>query len=512
MNKPIEISKKHYTSLVWHILEKYFLLNPEHRGRFSRDQGTVGIFSKTIALDAYFYLLDVYLSNEHDNFNSDKFKNIRSSILRWPEEIENSSFEDIRIKLAEKELPSLKLDRYTQILSKLTDLKKRVEEKGNELSEKLKIAELERTKFIGKIITDDLAKKKKELEGNIESFKETIKNLKIYKKKDKSLLVSQLYKNLLENALIPSNFDGNSKSTKLSKLDLDVMCIYAFDLTFDNFISQESSILISEGKINLIHTDISENFFDVVSNIIKTFELATKNGGSKSLIETHLKIFNEKTKEILSEISSGTIKKERDDYLKDLLDFITKCSYGLGVNIPDFDENFQSAVGKKILAVNKKQSEGKYLHFKAAQYARILFLKSNNPKKISVLDQKFLLSQSKHGVDIYIILTRDVNDYISKNEAVIDIADLDFALLRVNDAPIVADSFINHSTENPIGTFYHTKNKARQYYDMYLKNLLDSPSIKKYTIEEGCDCKKLRELSRRDLFVLNGIIENIIKE
>jgi hypothetical protein len=505
MSKKIEIPKRQYISLVWNILEKYFSLNPSERGKFARSNGVIGAFCKRLSLDIYLHVTNTYLENE-SNYDDVRFNNIRryiykmpSIVTNWDKRHDNSEANNYSEESEEK---------YEKIIKKLIASEKAFESAKANL--KIEFANLEQEK-------KDLSKGKdtdfeaiSEIDTKITLLKKKQMNLKSSRTIDKGIFIIGLNKKLLEPALIPTNFDGESKSTSLTLPQLDSLALYAFDKNFSDFLNQESNYLISDGSINLIHTEIAEEYLEPITKVIEAFQSATKMGGSKSLRELHIKEFTSKTQSILNEIKNGTVIRTLEEYMIKLCDYIASCSVGLGVNIPDWDKNFNTEIGKKILKVNLNQANKKYDHFTERHYVRIFFLESKNPNKINKKDKLLLSEQLNHKVEVLVILLRELDKYFIKKGETHEIKDLDFALLRVNDSPVVADSFVNKS-ESENGTFHIDRQEASKYYNRYLKDLFADDALNKYRIDENSDGSKLIKINFRDVNYYQTLIEKIIR-
>jgi hypothetical protein len=507
MSEIIQIKRKLYISFVWHILEKYFQRNKEHRGAFKQNQGTIGVYSKCIAADAYFYIIETYL-NDEKNLSKQQFEVIRPLIYNIPKHIKEFKKSKIAKWVNLNKVASIETASYLRAIENLLDYKSKLKEKEEEINKEIDEFN-KKIQLLNKPNSPAEEKTKNDLIDNVVKKKEEINAL--YSAKSGANLYVNVtnLKAFIEPGLIPVNFSEKFIETKLSAIDLEVLSFYAFDMPFKDFITQGRTYSVSKKSINLIHTELSIEFKEIMSIILEAFEAATHRGASKAYLDSKLTGFKQLIESSLYSIKEGIEVLQEEVYFTELKNKIEKCSHGIGVTIPAGSGSFDEGKGAEILLVNKKQAAKEYPVFTETKYSRIFVLKSESPDLLDEIEQQILLNQLKHDVFVYTILTSEIEKLNYK----INIANLDFALLKVNDSTILATTYTDESedTNKVNGTFLSHKEKACTHYNQNLKELLEDNNLKKYKVIKDKETVRLEELDTNQVGGIIYLIDRILR-
>ncbi len=275
--------------------------------------------------------------------------------------------------------------------------------------------------------------------------------------------------------------------TDFPRIQLEALCIYAFEKSYDEFIVEKHRLYKGDGKIQFIKANLSEHFGGFICELLTAIE-NFNHGDSPSVIKNVLEILSEETDTIISALNESKIVRPPDKYLNTLHYFMDKATAGFGVNIKEFNEVWKEDIGKKILAINKQQiqgrttSEGKKIsHF---PYRRIFLMDADNITKIfeqttdeNTAELEALKIQLDHDVLVYCIFRDDWKTSAGKNHY-----QFDYAILKVDNCPMLIGTKFdktNHAgLEN--GIFFTDTQKAKIHFNNTLGRLLEIKDTKVY--------------------------------
>ena len=157
-----------------------------------------------------------------------------------------------------------------------------------------------------------------------------------------------------------SNFKflGGREDEKIEflKTFVDIMCFYGQGCSFEDFRRSIKPIPMAlDNKLKFISTEMDLEYTKPVLDLISL--LNKKNSTTSSVLNQKVNnIISEKILNVISHnIEHGFHYLRSEEYPIFLKDMIKDSDYGFGINVPQYDEFWESETGKEILAINKSQ-------------------------------------------------------------------------------------------------------------------------------------------------------------
>lgn len=274
---------------------------------------------------------------------------------------------------------------------------------------------------------------------------------------------------------------------KFPRIQLEALCIYAVEKSYDEFIVEKHRLYIGDGRIQFINANLSEHFGEFVCDMLTAIE-KFNHGNSHSLIKNVLEILSEETHTIIDALSKSKIVRPPEKYLNTLYGFMDKATAGFGVNIKEFNQVWEGEIGKKILAINKQQPKGRKTfegkEILPFRYRRIFLMDADNVAKIfkpatdkNKAELETLKIQLDSDVLVYCIFRDDWKTSAGENHY-----QFDYAVLKVDNCPMLMGTKFAKTNNEELekGEFYTDTKKAKSHFENTLGKLLATENTKVY--------------------------------
>jgi hypothetical protein len=296
---------------------------------------------------------------------------------------------------------------------------------------------------------------------------------------------------------------------EIPRLQLEALCLYAFDKSYDEFIKLNHRLYEAEGNIQFIKANLSPYFGDFICKMVSAIE-SFNHSNSPNLINIVLELLSQETDRITDALSKSMFYKPSTEYLDTLLQLMERASAGFGVNLSEFYPYWKKDIGKKILAVNKQQqSEGRKTsdnkRMDAFRYRRVFLMDASDPDAIktgskeNAVELDALQLQLENKVKVYCIFQKDW-------KTIPDRKLFDYAILKVDGCPMLMTTEFFDTDKGGIehGVFYTDTKKAIKHFESTLKSLLSSEATKIYEPVEnpkrgGLSFRQLEEWEKIEL-------------
>lgn len=276
-------------------------------------------------------------------------------------------------------------------------------------------------------------------------------------------------------------------TVEIPRLQLEAMCLYATEHTFDEFKHEKHRMYIGGGSIQFIKTKLSEHFGDFLCKMLTAIE-SFNHSDSPNLIKIVLELLSEETETIIDALNKSKIYRPKNEYLNTLYRLMEKASAGFGVNIFEFNEIWKTEIGEKILKINQEQIKGRITNdgqiIEPFPYRRIFLMYSENvneflstsSKDTVIAEKDAIKRQLQYSVLVYCIFKDDWKLINSADHSLFD-----YAILKVDNCPmLMGTKFGQDKNEIEKGIFYTDTNKAISHYEDTLGKLLTNPTLKVY--------------------------------
>lgn len=287
------------------------------------------------------------------------------------------------------------------------------------------------------------------------------------------------YNALIADAKMISTRKKQKVQTRCRRIYTEFFCVYAFDKSYIEFVSDAPRMYEENGQIKLIQSNLHIGFCDFLNSLLSAIE-NFNHGNSPTLIKVLLDLLSRDTKTIVDALNNGGFYREASEYLYELYRLMDKASSGFGVNINEFNKIWDCQIGIDILNLNKEQKVGRKnsdgVDIKAFSYKRIFLMTALDIDDLvnTSEEQATIIKQLDSWVDVYCIFQEDWKCCGNHN-------DFDYAVLKVDNCSVLMSTIFDKSDSAIKNGFFITDaEKVTNYYSETLGLLLEFKGLKIY--------------------------------
>lgn len=244
---------------------------------------------------------------------------------------------------------------------------------------------------------------------------------------------------------------------------LELLCIYGSNMTYECLLEVSNACILWDNRIRYLHLSLDKLFKPSVQIFLSSLQNLDKTCTSQVVKEWVCDMLKKETNHINDALSEGFYPVSSASYLEELTNLMKRCSKGFGVNISEWNENWEKTEGKNILKINHDQHEGQ-TGVDAFDYIRIFLVDGDENNILNDQEVRIIKEQLKSRVKVYVVGREAWKEFAD------EINSFDFAVLRVGDSPLLLRSkFDNGKTS---GIFYTDMHRPKKEYDNSLHKVL----------------------------------------